>query len=137
MQVKDTLLWTYFRLIDMFPTNVSAGDVAWPAACSSDADVAERIEAVAALEEIKQKIAFLIELEAFERSRSSWDVSTGESTDEMRTRYKISQAAWASRFEKSKGRLLRLEDELIRVDWELRQERLERIQAQREEGQAP
>ena len=36
----------------------------------------------------------------------------------MRKRFKISQAAWASRFMKERGRHLRVEDEMIHVDWD-------------------
>ena len=63
------------------------------------------------------KVAFLEELELFERTRRTSDPSSGESLDDERARVKISQAAWASRFESSQGRRLRLEDDLIRVDW--------------------
>jgi hypothetical protein len=105
-QVKDTLLWTYARLIETFPT-VSAGR--WPEGCGSDQAVLERIRAVAADRgAIERKIAALQELAAFERGRTTAD-------DDARARFKISQAAWAARFEASRGRRLRVEDDLIRV----------------------
>ncbi len=67
---------------------------------------------------LERKIGFLQELAAFERSRGTRDPVTGESMDEARLHFKLSQAAWASRFENSEGRRLRVEDELIRIDWE-------------------
>ena len=136
-QVKDTLLWTYLRLIDMFPTHPGAGEPAWPAECAADVDVVDRIQRIATSESLAEKIDFLIELEAFERSRSTWDPESRESTDEMRAHFKISQAAWASRFENSKGRRLRLEDEVIRIDWEKTMERRERLGLSTAEGQDP
>ena len=101
----------------MFPTDTSGENIAWPAGCSSDAEVVARTEEVHAHEDaIEEKIALLIELDAFERSRSSIDAA-GESTDDVRLRYKVSQAAWASRFEKSKGRRLRLEPAFLREQY--------------------
>ena len=57
----------------------------------------------------------IIELDGFENSRSTVDPGTGESADEERIRYKISQAVWASRYEHSAGRRLTISDELVRV----------------------
>jgi len=115
-QVKDTLLWTYERLITRFPTAPEVGQVLWPAGTASDSEVLERIRSlVARRPELEAKIELLGELALFEHSRSSRDPLTGASSDPERVRFKISQAAWASRFESSRGRLLRVEDELIRV----------------------
>ena len=114
-QVKETLLWTYHRLVTTFPSDAEGAPPPWPSDCGSDVDVLARIEAVAALEEeIEAKIALLVELGRFERARSSRDPETGTNTDQERLRFKISQAAWASRFESARGRGLRLEDEVIR-----------------------
>ena len=118
-QVKDTLLWTYVRLIEGFPTHLEIGRAAWPEGCATDAAVTDRIRALAAQQDVlTQKSDLLAELEAFERTRSTWDPASSEPTDDVRRRFKISQAAWASRFENSLGRQLSVEDELIRVDWD-------------------
>ena len=60
----------------------------------------------------------LQELEAFEASRRTKNLETGQSQDEERLRYKLSQAAWASRYESAQGRRLSVEDDLIRIDWD-------------------
>jgi hypothetical protein len=115
-QVKDTLLWTYFRLVQDFPTDPAAPAVAWPTGCSNDRQVIDRIiAATGAHDAIEPKVRLLAELYAFERSRSTRDPQTGEASDAERLRFKLSQAGWASRFESSRGRRLRLEDELIRI----------------------
>ncbi|MEN8151775.1 MAG: metallophosphoesterase [Planctomycetota bacterium] len=117
-QIKDTLLWTYARLIRTFPTD-PASEPSWPRGCVSDTDVLEKLQRVVADGvDFEEKVEWLVQLEAFERSRRTHDRSTGESTDHLRERYKISQAAWASRFMKEKGRRLRVEDEKIRVNWD-------------------
>jgi len=116
-QVKDTLLWTYWRLIKSFPTD-RRQPPRWPADCASDDEVSARImELTRTNNSIETKIALLEELQLFERTRRTRDPDNGESLDGERARFKISQAAWASRFESSAGRRLRLEDDLIRVDW--------------------
>ncbi len=117
VQVKDTMLWTYHRLIRTFPTDPVKGDTNWPEACRNDTEVKQRIEVVAAKDVlIEEKIAWLMELERFEDTRSTLDPKTGEPTDEERLRFKLSQAVWASRYELAGGRgSLRLQDELIRV----------------------
>jgi hypothetical protein len=109
----------------------------WPAGCASDAAVVARIKAKAA-DQLKRtnlirdpkarraaedalfdsKIALLVELAAFEASRSTVKLGSGESTDAERMRYKITQAAYASRFMNEKGRRLRIEDETINVGWD-------------------
>ncbi len=116
-QVKNTMLWTYHRLIRTFPTDPVRGETVWPQACPDDAEVKRKIEAVAVESvPIEEKIAFLMELERFEKSRSTRDPKSGESTDEVRGRFKLSQAVWAARYELEGGRgSLRLQDELIRV----------------------
>ena len=115
--VKTTLLWTYHRLVNTFPTDPEKTPE-WPSGCASDADVMKRIEDSAGESgTLDEKIALLMELAVFEKSRHSRDPEGGASTDEVRTRYKISQAAWASRFMAAKGRRLRIEDELIGIDW--------------------
>lgn len=123
---KDTLLGTYRRLVTLFPTDVGEEGVLWPAACRTDAAVLARIEEAASLEvdgsdvgrakaALDRKIEFLIELHAFERSRMCRDPESGEALDEERTRYKLSQAVWASRYGFTRGRKLQVEDELIRA----------------------
>jgi hypothetical protein len=116
-QVKNTMLWTYHRLIRTFPTDPAEADTDWPETCRNDADVKRKIEAVAdEAVPIEEKIAYLMELEGFENTRSTRDPKTAESTDEERHRFKLSQAVWASRYELAGGRgSLRLQDELIRV----------------------
>jgi hypothetical protein len=117
-QVKSTMLFTYDRLVRTFPTD-PARPVDWPEGTASDAEVLDLIEARAGPEvALTDKIDLLVALEAFEARRHTADPATGESTDEERVRYKISQAAWASRFMKERGRRLRVEDEQIRIDWE-------------------
>jgi len=117
-QVKDTLLWTYARLVETFPTAPKPAPH-WPQGCDSDQAVLERIRAVAAdTGAMEEKIALLEQLSVFERSRTTSD-------DAARARFKISQAAWASRFEASRGRRLRVEDDLIRVGWKTAIERHE------------
>lgn len=111
-QVKDTLLWTYLRLLQMFPTDPTRGAALPPDGLHGDQAIAERIVATADPEvPLGQKVALLQQLERFERTRVSRD-------DDARMRFKLSQAAWASRFENSRGRRLSVEDELIRVEWE-------------------
>ncbi|MHC4848145.1 MAG: metallophosphoesterase family protein, partial [Planctomycetota bacterium] len=136
MRIKDTLLWTYLRLVTNFPTAPEPVPE-WPAGCASDAAVVARIKAKAA-DQLKRtnlirdpkarraaedalfdsKIALLVELAAFEASRSTVKLGSGESTDAERMRYKITQAAYASRFMNEKGRRLRIEDETINVGWD-------------------
>jgi predicted phosphodiesterase len=135
LHVKNILLWTYLRLLEKFPTSPDSAP-RWPEGCANDEDVAahirklagERYETTKLITNPKvrkdaeerlydRKIALLIELEAFEDSRKTADPETGESTDDRRQRYKISQAAYASRFMNEKGRRLRIEDETIAVDW--------------------
>ena len=115
-QVKDSLLWTYVRLVEVFPTGPDL-EPAWPAGCLSDREVLDRIDATLQSGSFDEKVGLLVELDLFERSRSSRDPETGTPTDELRGRYKISQAAWASRFMAAKGRRLRVEDDLIDVAW--------------------
>jgi hypothetical protein len=123
---KDTLLGTYRRLITLFPTDVGEGAVAWPTGCGSDAEVLARIDLLAELEvdpdereearaAIDGKIELLVELEAFEESRSCRDPESGAALDELRARYRLSQAVWASRYGFTRGRKLQVEDELIRA----------------------
>jgi hypothetical protein len=115
MSVKDTMLWTWDRLLRTFPTKPGSGPP-WPPGCDSDEAVLKRIEATASgTQTLEAKIALLKEIETFERGRHSSDPKTGEPTDDARVRYKVSQAAWASRFERAKGRRLQVEDDLIRV----------------------
>ena len=99
--VKGTLLLTHRRLIQRFPTDLEAEDA------------------------FLEKVAPLIELDRWEHSRSSHDPETGLSTDDERKRFKISQAAWASRFENARGRRLSVEDELVRVTRRLRADEVE------------
>ena len=115
VQVKDTMLWTYDRMIRTFPTD--AGEATpWPHGCRSDADVRARIAAASERDvPIKQKIALLMDLEPFERGRRTADPATGRSTDEDRRRFRLSQAVWASRYEVTSGRGLSPDDELIRI----------------------
>jgi len=136
LAIKNTLLWTYLRLVTKFPTAPNPSPD-WPSECTSDTDVEARIKATASekyertrliedpsvrtkaeAELFDKKIALLIELDAFENNRSTVDAATGESTDAARVRYKISQAAWASRFMSERGRRLRIEDETINIDWD-------------------
>jgi hypothetical protein len=116
-QVKDTLLWTYYRLIRSFPTDPDRAPV-WPEGCENDQAVIDRMTSTYRSGSFDEKVRLLVELDAFERSRGSRDPETGASTDDVRERYKISQAAWASRFMAARGRRLRVEDDLISVQWE-------------------
>ena len=126
-QVKNTLLWTYHRLVRHFPTDGRTGEPSWPEQCANDGEVLARIEELTEQsEQIEQKIDLLRELAVFERTRRTRDPETGQALDEARTRYKISQAAWASRFEAERGRRLRVEDELIRFDYQAALKRGER-----------
>jgi hypothetical protein len=111
------MLWTYHRLLVTFPTDAAKAATIWPETCRNDTEVKRKIEAVAGENvPIEDKIAFLMELERFEKSRSTRDPKTGESTDKERGRFKLSQAVWAARYELEGGRgSLRLQDELIRV----------------------
>ncbi|MHC4959442.1 MAG: metallophosphoesterase [Planctomycetota bacterium] len=116
--VKDTLLWTYHRLLTVFPTDPATPKLRWPKNCWNDESVLARIQVLAHSDhELDTKIDFLEELRLFERSRDTRDRLTGEATNELRAHYKISQAAWAARFESAKGRRLSVEDTLIRLDW--------------------
>lgn len=113
---KDTLLGTYGRLIELFPTDPAAPEVEWPSACSSDAEVRERIERAAVADvALKDKIALLVELRRFERSRTTRDPESGAPLDELRANYRLSQAVWASRYGFTQGRTLQAGDELIRA----------------------
>lgn len=127
-QVKETLLLTYGRLIQTFPTQPGRGAPQWPDGTSDDGAVLERIRRSVDGDSnsVAVKIALLEELAAFEESRHSWDAASGEPTDDLRERYKLSAAAWASRFEGSSGRFLRIEDDMIRIDWGKLEERIER-----------
>jgi len=126
--VKDTMLWTYFRLVQYFPTDLEVDETIWPSRCRTDRQVIDRIVALSGEQEaLDKKVAFLQELEKFEKSRKTRELETGRSMDEDRLRFKLSQAAWASRFENSEGRRLRVEDNLIRIDWDKAMERRQRI----------
>lgn len=126
-QIKDTMLWTYFRLLQYFPTDPTMTGLTWPPGTHDDRTLTDRILAITGERDaLEKKVALLKELEQFERNRRSADPRTGASTDDVRLRYKLSQAAWASRFEYEKGRRLRVEDDLIRVDWERSQKKTER-----------
>jgi hypothetical protein len=115
-KLNDTMLWTYHRLTRVFPTDMASDQTRWPEGCANDEDVRARIESVVGKEvPVDDKIAMIIELDGFENSRSTVDPGTGESADEVRIRYKISQAVWASRYENSAGRRLTTSDELVRV----------------------
>jgi hypothetical protein len=117
-QVKDVLLWTYFRLLQMFPTDPTRDPPNWPKGCSSDREVVDRITTAAAVRvRLEDKIALLQELSTFERTRRSRYPDSGKPSDDARAAFKISSAAWASRFEHSSGRHMEVEDELIRVRW--------------------
>ncbi len=112
--VKDTMLWTYDRLVRTFPTDAGAVPP-WPPGCGSDEEVLERIRVTTGgAVTLEAKIAFLQQLEVFERERHTRDKG-GAPTDDTRERFKVSQAAWASRFEHARGRRLQVEDDLIRV----------------------
>jgi hypothetical protein len=116
-RIKDTMLWAFHRLIRMFPTDPAAATPRWPEGCRTDGQIMERIEILSEKKPpIEETIAFLKELVEFEKSRSTRDPATGKSTDELRVRYKLSQAVWASRYEVTHGRKLQANDELIRVE---------------------
>jgi len=118
-KVKDALLLTYRRLLENFPTDASAAAPVWPSGTKDDGAVLGRIAAALVQDAgIEAKVSLLAELGAFERSRHTLDKRTGLPGDDARLRYKLSQAAWASRFEAEGGRTLRIEDQVIRVDWE-------------------
>ena len=115
-KVKDTLLWTYQRLLREFPTDPGAA-ATWPAECRNDADVLARIDAAATAEtSLDTKIEVLGQLSAFERTRKTRNPRTGEPLDAARVRFKLSQAGWSARYESSSGRRLRVEDDLIRIE---------------------
>ncbi len=115
-EVKDTLLWTFYRLVKQFPTDPDR-PAEWPAGCENDQAVMELLESTYR-GSFDRKVLVLEEMSAFERSRGTRDPQTGAATDDVRKRYKISQAVWASRFMAAKGRRLRVEDDLIAVEWE-------------------
>jgi len=115
-QIKIGMLWTYQRLLQQFPTD-TRHQTRWPVGCENDAAVLARIAAaLAEPEKVDDRFDLLAELAEFERTRRSANAK-GDATDAARGRYKLSQAAWAARYESAQGRLLQVEDELIRVDW--------------------
>lgn len=131
LQVKNTMLATYFRLVATFPTRPSARDPHWPQECGNDEQVMEKlIETMNRKVSVEDKVAFLKEMASFERHRASEDPLTGKPNDEARARFKISQAVWGSRYAWSTGRSLRTDDELIRVDWRKSAARERRIRTQ-------
>lgn len=116
LRYKDTLLGTYVRLVELFPTDTGRGKIAWPASCSSDEEVLGRIDdALAPGVPLHDKIDLLKQLADFEGSRTTEDPASGAPLDELRTRYKLSQAVWASRYGFMQGRTLQATDELIRA----------------------
>ncbi|MHC5049078.1 MAG: metallophosphoesterase family protein [Planctomycetota bacterium] len=117
VEVKDTLLWTFYRLVKHFPTDPDR-PAAWPTGCENDQAVMELLESTHRRGSLNRKVLVLEEVYAFERSRGTHDPKTGAATDDVRKRYKISQAVWASRFMAAQGRRLRVEDDLIAVEWE-------------------
>lgn len=128
-QVKNTMLATYFRLVATFPTRLGERKPHWPSGCSNDQQVTEKLIEMMSLDHsIEDKVAFLKEVARFERHRASKDPLTGKPNDDARARFKISQAVWGSRYAYSKGRRLRTEDELIRVDWKKSASRRQRIE---------
>ncbi len=129
-QVKNTLLATYFRLVATFPTRPTTRDPHWPKGCSNDQQVMERlIQSLNRTLSLEDKVAMLKEMELFERHRASKDSLTGKPNDTDRARFKVSQAVWGSRYAFSKGRKLRTEDDLIRVDWRKSEARLKGIRS--------
>ncbi|MCB9881840.1 MAG: metallophosphoesterase [Planctomycetes bacterium] len=113
--VKNIALWSYGRLIESFATATDRETTHWPEGCRSDAEVMERIrQATTEHAPLADKIALMQELARFERTRTTRD-ATGASSDAARARFKISQAVWASRFERPNARTLSPEDDLIRI----------------------
>lgn len=118
-QVKNTLLWTYYRLTKTFPSATGDSKTRWPEDVASDDQLLGKIVEVATGEfSLEEKVLFLKQLARFERTRRSVDPVSSVSTDADRARFKLSQAAWASRFEAAEGRRLNVEDEMIRFDWD-------------------
>ncbi|MFQ6093870.1 MAG: hypothetical protein ACE5OR_14555, partial [bacterium] len=92
--LKDALLAAHHRLLRFNPTKAGTPSDApfWPACCKNDKAVLQEITRVIKDHRLDKKIAFLVELDHFERERPVED-------PEKRKKFRLSQAMWASKYD--------------------------------------
>jgi len=94
IRLKNALLAAHHRLLHFNPTKAGAPSDApfWPACCKNDEVVLQEITRVMKDHRLDKKIAFLVELDRFERERPVED-------PEKRKKFRLSQAIWASKYD--------------------------------------
>ena len=94
-ELLAALLLTYRR---MLPIVASAGDNAvWPDHCSSDSDVLAAIQSALDSNDISKMTGLLVQLQTFDEQRRVADPA-------LQRDYRMCQAAWASKYDRQKGR---------------------------------
>ncbi len=108
LRLKNTLLAAHHRLLRLNPTQTGTSPAAgfWPAGCQSDEDVLAMIDRIVQDDRLERKIGFLLELERFERERPVAD-------PEMRRKFRLSQAIWASKYDSVRARKPLVDDWFI------------------------
>lgn len=94
LRLKNTLLAAHHRLLRFNPTQPGASPTApfWPPSCKSDEEVLEKIRTTIQHQRLDEKIEFLVALDRFERERPVED-------PEKRSKFRLSQALWASKYD--------------------------------------
>jgi hypothetical protein len=94
LRLKNTLLAAHHRLLRFNPTQPGASPTApfWPPGCKSDEEVLEKIRTTIEHQRLDEKIEFLVALDRFERERPVED-------PEKRSKFRLSQAIWASKYD--------------------------------------
>ncbi len=108
IRLKNALLAAHHRLLRFNRTQAHIpGDASfWPPDCQSDDDVLERIDRVIRHEGLDEKIEFLMALNRFERERPVAD-------PEKRSKFRLSQAIWASKYDSVHARQPLVDDWFI------------------------
>ena len=94
LRLKNTLLAAHHRLLRFNPTQPKVSPTApfWPPGCKSDEEVLEKIRNIIEHQRLDEKIEFLVALDHFERERPVED-------PEKRSKFRLSQAIWASKYD--------------------------------------
>lgn len=94
IRLKNALLAAHHRLLRFNPTQAGASPDApfWPPCCKNDGAVLQEITRVIKDHRLDKKIAFLVELDRFERERPVGD-------PRKREKFRLSQAIWASKYD--------------------------------------
>ena len=108
IRLKNALLAAHHRLLRFNPTPPEASSIApfWPPGCKNDEDVLEKIHNVMEHNQLDRKIEFLLALDRFERERPVED-------PEKRSKFRLSQAIWASKYDSVHARKPLMDDWFI------------------------